>query len=80
MYEALASSEELARSIDHGEYYQIQMDTRDLNYKKYFSEGDIDMPAEDYTSDNTDQLSVAEVKELLLTLPEVQDELDSYSK
>ncbi len=80
MYEALASAEELARSIDHGDYYQIQMDTRDLNYKKYFSEGDIDMPAEDYTSDNTDQLSVAEVKALLLTLPEVVEELASHNK
>ena len=78
MYEALASAEELSRSIDHGDYYQISMDSRDLNYKKYFSEGDIDMPAEDYTSDNTNQLSIAEVKELLLTLPEVQEELASY--
>jgi len=80
MYEALASSEELSRSIDHGDYYQIQMDTRDLNYKKYFSEGDVDMPAEDYTSDNTDQLNVEEVKELLLTLPEVVEELASHNK
>ncbi len=80
MYEALASAEELARSIDHGDYYQIQMDTRDLNYKKYFSEGDIDMPKEDYTSDNTNQLSVAEVKELLLTLPEVKEELASFKQ
>ncbi len=78
MYEALASAEELSRSIDHGDYYQIQMDTRDLNYKKYFSEGDINIPAEDYTSDNTNQLNVAEVKELLLTLPEVQEELASH--
>ena len=80
MYEALASSEELSRSIDHGDYYQIQMDTRDLNYKKYFSEGDLDMPESDYTSDNTNQLTVEEVKELLLTLPEVQEELASHGK
>ncbi len=79
MYEALASSEELSRSIDHGDYYQIQMDSRDLNYKKYFSEGDLDMPAEDYTSDNTTRLNVEEVKELLLQLPEVQEELASHS-
>jgi len=46
MYEALASAEELSRSIDHGDYYQIQMDTRDLNYKKYFSEGDLYLPDE----------------------------------
>jgi UDP-glucose 4-epimerase len=80
MYEALASAEELSRSIDHGEYYQIHMDTRDLNYKKYFSEGDIDMATENYTSDNTTRLNVEEVKELLLQLPEVQKELAAYKK
>jgi len=79
MYEALASAEELSRSIDHGAYYQIQMDTRDLNYKKYFSEGDIDMPTEDYTSDNTTRLNVSEVKKLLLQLPEVQAELEAFN-
>lgn len=75
MYEALASAEELSRSIDHGDYYQIHMDTRDLNYKKYFSEGDIEIPSEDYTSDNTIRLGVNEVKKLLLQLPEIQEEL-----
>ena len=75
MYEALASAEELSRSIDHGDYYQIQMDTRDLNYKKYFSEGDLDMPDNDYTSDNTTRLNIDGIKELLLQLPEVQEEL-----
>jgi UDP-glucose 4-epimerase len=80
MYEALASAEELSRSTDHGDYYQIQMDSRDLNYKKYFSEGDLDIPAEDYTSDNTERLDVEGVKKLLLQLPEVKQELASYSK
>ncbi len=78
LYEALASTEELSRSTDHGDYYQIQMDTRDLNYKKYFSEGDIDMPVEDYTSDNTTRLDVEGVKALLLQLPEVQEELKTH--
>ena len=80
MYEALASAEELSRSIDHGDYYQIQMDSRDLNYKKYFSEGDMDIPDNDYTSDNTNRLGVQEVKELLLMLPEVQEELATLEK
>ncbi len=75
MYEALASAEELSRSIDHGDYYQIQMDTRDLNYKKYYSEGDTDIPSEDYTSYNTTRLNVAEIKKLLLKLPEIQQEI-----
>jgi len=78
MFEALASAEELSRSVDHGDYYQIQMDTRDLNYKKYFSEGDIDMPNEDYTSDNTTQLNIEEIKTLLQLLPEVRQELKRY--
>lgn len=76
-YEALASSEELSRSEDFGDYFRINMDTRDLNYKKYFSEGDINMPADDYTSDNTTQLTVKEVEETLLTLPEIQKELNA---
>lgn len=79
MFEALASSEELSRSIDHGDYYQIQMDSRDLNYKKYFSEGDLDLPIDDYTSDNAVRLNVDEVKSLLLELPEVREELASHS-
>lgn len=79
MFEALASTEELSRAIDHGDYYQIKMDTRDLNYKKYFSEGDINIPEEDYTSDNTTRLNVSEVKALLLQLPEVQVELTEYN-
>lgn len=73
--ETLASSEELSRSDDKGDYFQVSMDSRDLNYKKYFSEGDINLPEADYTSDNTKRLNVEEIKSLLLTLPEVQHEL-----
>ena len=80
LYEALASAEELSRALDHGDYYQIRMDARDLNYKKYFSEGDLDMPDNDYTSDNTTRLDVEEVKRLLLELPEVRAELASYKQ
>lgn len=78
MYEALASAEELARSTDHGDYYQIHMDTRDLNYKKYFTEGDLEVTAEDYTSDNTTRLGISEIKELLMTLLEVKSELNEH--
>ena len=75
-FEALASMEELARSKEMPDYYQISMDTRGLNYNKFFTEGDISMPSEDYTSDNTEQLTVSQIEKLLLTLPEIQKELD----
>jgi len=76
MYEALASREELRRSEDMGDYLRVSMDGRDLNYAKYFSQGDKgEVALEDYTSDNTERLSVAAVKELLLTLPEIRREL-----
>ena len=78
MYEALASAEELARSENHSDYYQISMDARDLNYKKYFTEGDVNISQEDYTSDNTQQLNVQQVKELLMTLPEVRQEVSDF--
>ncbi len=76
MCEALASREELCRSEDMGDYLRVAMDGRDLNYEKYFSEGDLKEAAtDDYTSDNTQQLSVKEVEELLLELPEIRQEL-----
>lgn len=78
LYETLASAQELAQSEDMGDYYRIIPDTRDLNYKPYFSEGDTKaMQFEDYHSHNTERLDVAGVKNLLLSLPEVQAELAS---
>lgn len=79
LYETLASAQELAKSEDMGDYYRIIPDTRDLNYKPYFSEGDTTATQfEDYHSHNTEQLSVAEIKDLLLSLPEVQAELANW--
>ena len=78
LHESLATAEELGRSVDQGDYYRITFDDRDLNYKKYFSEGDAEIPDEDYTSENTYRLSVEEVKETLLRLPDVQAELESH--
>lgn len=76
IYETLATREELAKAEDMGDYYRVPMDNRDLNYSKYFTEGDTNESGmEDYTSHNTEQLGVAEVERLLLTLPEVQEEL-----
>ena len=78
LYETLASAEEIRRSEDMGDYLRIGMDARDLNYAKYFSEGDPDeVDTEDYHSHNTTQLSVAEVVELLDSLPEIRAALDA---
>ena len=76
MHETLASCEELRRSEDLGGYYRVPLDGRDLNYNKYISEGDpLEKETYDYTSENTQRLSVDEVRELLLSLAEVQQEL-----
>jgi UDP-glucose 4-epimerase len=76
IYETLATREELVKAKDMGEYYRVPMDGRDLNYCKYFTEGDMTESAiEDYTSHNTEQLDVAAVEALMLTLPEVREAL-----
>jgi UDP-N-acetylglucosamine 4,6-dehydratase len=76
LYETLASREELRRAQDMGDYWRVTMDGRGLDYAKYFTEGDTQEAAiDDYTSHNTERLDVAQVKALLLTLPEVQAEL-----
>lgn len=81
LYETLASAQELVSSEDLGGYYRITMDQRDLNYQPYFSEGDTKTAAlEDYHSHNTERLDVEAVKALLLTLPEVQSELNAWKE
>lgn len=78
IYETLATREELAKSEDMGDYYRVPMDDRDLNYSKYFTEGDTtESTLEDYTSHNTEQLDVAAVEALMLTLPEVREALQA---
>jgi len=76
LHETLATREELRRSEDHGDYFRVQMDDRDLNYGKYFTEGDQqEVGVEDYTSENTTRLAGTEVDRLLLSVGEVQAEL-----
>lgn len=78
IYETLATREELAKAEDMGDYYRVPMDDRDLNYSKYFTEGDTTESAlDDYTSHNTEQLDVAAVEALMLTLPEVREALQA---
>lgn len=78
LYESLISREEMAHAIDMGGYYRIPADNRDLNYAKYFSEGEEKISyLDDYTSHNTHRLNVAQVKELLLKLDYIKEEIDA---
>jgi len=78
LYESLISREEMAKAEDMGRYYRIPADNRDLNYKKYFVEGEQEISdLDDYTSHNTERLDVAEIKQLLLKLDYVQEELNA---
>jgi len=77
-HETLVNREEMAKAIDLPGYYRIPADTRDLNYDKYFSNGEAKVAeAVDYTSENTYRLSIPEIKEKLLTLAYVREELSS---
>jgi UDP-glucose 4-epimerase len=76
IYETLCTREEMAKAEDLGEYYRIPPDGRDLNYSKYFSEGEQKTAqVEDYNSNNTKRLNLAQTKELLLKLDYVQQQL-----
>lgn len=79
LYETLLTREELAKAEDLGSYYRIKADVRDLNYAKYFTEGEEQVSLlEDYNSHNTKRLGVKEVKEMLLKLDYIRQELDSF--
>jgi len=76
LYESLVSREEMARAQDMAAYYCIPADNRDLNYAKYFNDGEERISVlDDYTSHNTVRLSVEQVKSLLLKLDYIQEEL-----
>jgi UDP-N-acetylglucosamine 4,6-dehydratase len=76
LYESLISREEMAKAEDMGNYFRIPADNRDLNYAQYFTEGEEKIASfEDYTSHNTQRLNVAQIKELLLKLDFIRDQL-----
>ena len=80
LYETLVAREEMARAEDMGNYFRIPCDTRDLNYDKYFKDGQEKVSLiEDYHSHNTTRLSVEEMKSLLLKLDEIQNDIQSLS-
>lgn len=79
MYETLLTNEECANAIDMGEFYRVPCDKRDLNYDKYFKEGDVERNIlTEFNSSNTELLDVEQVKEKLLTLQYIRDELSEW--
>ena len=68
----------MAKSIDMGNYFRVPADGRDLNYDKFFIEGQEDVSkVEDYHSHNTHRLDLTEMKKLLMKLPEIREDLHS---
>lgn len=79
MYETLLTNEECAGAVDMGAFYRVPCDKRDLNYDKYFKDGDINRnPLTEFNSNNTQLLTVAQVKEKLLSLQYIRDELNNF--
>lgn len=78
LYESLISREEMAHAEDMGRYYRIPADNRDLNYAKFFSDGEkVVSEASDYTSHNTERLDIPKIKELLMKLEYIKGELNA---
>lgn len=76
MYETLLTNEECANAIDMGNFYRVPADKRDLNYDKYFTKGDEERNhLTEFNSNNTELLNVEQVKEKLLALKYIQEEL-----
>ncbi|MGH8865218.1 MAG: polysaccharide biosynthesis protein, partial [Burkholderiales bacterium] len=74
LYESLVSREEMAHADDLGGYYRIPADSRDLNYDKYFVEGETEISKiDDYTSHNTHRLNVEQVKDVLMKLDIIRE-------
>ena len=77
MYETLLTKEEAAKAIDMGNFYAVPADNRDLNYDKYFKEGDVKRATiEEFNSDNTYRLNLEETKEKIASLEYIQNELN----
>lgn len=80
LYETLLTKEEHFVAQDLGSFFRVPADTRDLNYDKFFVEGDQELTTEhEYNSHNTEQLSAEQIKEKLLTLEYVRQELASWT-
>ena len=76
LFETLVNREEMAKAVDEGNYYRIPADTRDLNYGKFFTEGESKVSStEEYNSHNTTRLNVEGTKKLLLRLHSVREDV-----
>ena len=81
MYETLLTNEECAHAEDMGNFYRVPCDKRDLNYDKFFSQGNTERnPLSEFNSNNTELLDVEQVKEKLLSLQYIRDELAAWEK
>ncbi len=81
MYETLLTNEECANAIDMGNFYRVPADKRGLNYDKYFTDGNLKRAElSEFNSNNTELMTVEQVKEKLLTLSYVQNELKDWKK
>ena len=79
LYETLLTKEEMVKAIDMGDYYRIPADTRDLNYKKFFEQGEAEISeGDDYHSHNAHRLNGPELNELLLHVKEIESVLKEY--
>lgn len=79
MYETLLTKEECSRAFDLGNFFRVPADNRDLNYDKYFIEGNVQISSlTEFNSDNTDRLDVQQVKEKLLSLEFVRNEVFAW--
>lgn len=80
LYETLLTNEECANAVDMGNFYRVPCDKRGLNYDKYFTEGNqARNPLTEFNSNNTTLMTVEQVKEKLLTLPEVRQKLEEWN-
>ena len=78
LYETLLTREEMVNAIDMDNYYRIPSDSRDLNYNQYFEDGEVITEAQDYHSHNTHRLSELEMKDMLLSLREIENDLIEF--
>ena len=81
MYETLLTNEECANALDLGEFYRVPCDKRDLNYDKYFNQGNVERnPLTEFNSSNTEMLNVEQTQEKLLSLQYIREELEQWKK
>ena len=79
MYETLLTNEECAHALDLGSFYRVPCDKRDLNYDKYFKDGDTQRnPLTEFNSNNTELLDVEQVKKKLLELAYIREQLEAW--